>query len=178
PYIEFYDEDFPWRYTPAKPGAHHRLRPWIMLVVLKQAEFEDGKNILGKPLPFINVLKEKTLPAPDDLWAWAHVHVNRSLNGNATATTSSNADAIVGQLKSVLAADPDLASSRIICPRQLEENTTYHAFLVPVFEGGRLAGLGRDLAAGLTATKSAWGARSSRGVASISSLAVQHGICR
>lgn len=157
PYIEFYDEDFPWRYTPAKPGAHHRLRPWVMLAVLKQEEFEEGKNILGKPLPFINVLKESTLPLPDDLWAWAHVHVNRSLNGNSAATKSTDAAAIVNQLKSVLAEDPDLASSRIICPRQLEENTTYHAFLVPVFESGRLAGLGREFPAGLTATKSAWG---------------------
>ena len=34
PYIEFYDEDFPWRYTPAAPDtALHRLRPWLALIV-------------------------------------------------------------------------------------------------------------------------------------------------
>ena len=33
PFVEFYDEDFPWRYTPAAPSAG-RLRPWITLVVL------------------------------------------------------------------------------------------------------------------------------------------------
>ena len=46
PYIEFYDEDFPWRYTPAAPDlANHRLTPWIMLVVMTEAEFTEGKNI-------------------------------------------------------------------------------------------------------------------------------------
>lgn len=159
PYIEFYDEDFPWRYTPAAPGAHHRLRPWVMLVVLKQEEFEDGKNVLNKPLSFIKILSDKTLPALDDLWAWAHVHVNRSLNGNdPKQVTDTNTDAIANSLKAVLAENPDLACSRILCPRKLEENVTYHAFLVPVFESGRLAGLGMDLPPALTATKSAWGA--------------------
>src|SRR5438445_306833 len=51
PSIEFYDEDFPWRYTPAKP-ASNRLRPWIVLVVLEEGEFRDGTNIKDKPLPF------------------------------------------------------------------------------------------------------------------------------
>ena len=43
--IEFYDEDFPWRYTPAKPDNIDRLRPWITLIVLKDVEFGNGKNI-------------------------------------------------------------------------------------------------------------------------------------
>src|SRR5262245_52222940 len=35
PYIDFYEEDFPWRYTPAAADvAKSRLRPWIALVVL------------------------------------------------------------------------------------------------------------------------------------------------
>ena len=34
--IDFYDEDFPWRYTPPPPDAStHRLAPWILLVVLR-----------------------------------------------------------------------------------------------------------------------------------------------
>ena len=33
--IDFYDEDFPWRYTPVPPGGTTlRLAPWIALVVL------------------------------------------------------------------------------------------------------------------------------------------------
>src|SRR5262249_40877060 len=48
PYIDFYDEDFPWRYVPAaSDSTRHRLRPWIALVVLKESEFVDGKNIQG-----------------------------------------------------------------------------------------------------------------------------------
>src|SRR5215216_4920104 len=34
-FIEFYDEDFPWRYSPAPPDlAKHRLTPWLTLVAL------------------------------------------------------------------------------------------------------------------------------------------------
>lgn len=157
PYVEFYDEDFPWRYTPAAPGDHNRLRPWICLVVLKADEFEEGKNVLDKPLPFIKVKSQKSLPPAEDLWAWAHVHVNRSLNGDdPQQVVDADTEKIAANLKNLLDQDPDLASSRIICPRKLEEKTTYHAFLVPVFEAGRLAGLGMDLPAGLTATRSAW----------------------
>ena len=52
PYIEFYEEDFPWRYTPAHADeAAHRLRPWITLVVLEEGEFKDGQNLKDKLLP-------------------------------------------------------------------------------------------------------------------------------
>jgi hypothetical protein len=58
PYIDFYEEDFPWRYTPAAPDSD-RLTPWIMLVVLKEDEFEDGTNSKGKPLPFFKLKEGK-----------------------------------------------------------------------------------------------------------------------
>jgi hypothetical protein len=36
--IDFYDEDFPWRYTPAAPdNSGLKLRPWIALIVLKES---------------------------------------------------------------------------------------------------------------------------------------------
>ena len=44
PYIEFYDEDFPWRYTPAAPDGAARLRPWLTLVVLKEDEFKERRD--------------------------------------------------------------------------------------------------------------------------------------
>ena len=54
--IEFYDEDFPWRYTPAAPsGDQLRLRPWIALVVLTEDEFAEAQDIAGRPLPYITV---------------------------------------------------------------------------------------------------------------------------
>ncbi|MFO7722899.1 MAG: hypothetical protein R6V49_06715 [Bacteroidales bacterium] len=33
-YIEFYEEDFPWRFSPASPSGNN-LRPWLAVLVLK-----------------------------------------------------------------------------------------------------------------------------------------------
>ena len=55
PFVEFYDEDFLWRYTPsaASPDGR-RLVPWLTLVVLEEGEFEGPQALPSKPLPFIN----------------------------------------------------------------------------------------------------------------------------
>jgi len=157
PYIEFYDEDFPWRYTPAAAdSARSRLRPWIALVVLKETEFTDGKNMAGKPLPFIELAAGVdagvVFPKPSELWAWAHVHVNVDLSNNGDMTIGP----VLQNLAQTLNTNRDLAYSRIMCPRRLEPDTPYHAFLVPTFESGRLAGLGQDVPATTVATASAW----------------------
>ena len=158
PYVEFYDEDFPWRHTPAAPDGH-RLRPWIALVVLQEGEFEDGKNVQDKPLPFIEVADAATLfPPAEQLWAWAHVHVNRSLGATDEEVVSDAGGAVAGRLRSVLEEDADLAYARLVCPRRLEAKKTYHAFAVPVFETGRLAGLGLKVDNAPHATFSAWAA--------------------
>lgn len=163
PYIEFYDEDFPWRYTPAKAkidSGKIKLRPWLALVVLKEDEFTND--------PFNNILPSITLtknpstifPAQQDLWAWAHVHVNDNVAQGEGAIGSSGgtvADAVT-KLKQILERTPDKGISRIVCPRRLEANTAYHAFLIPVFEAGRLAGLGKEIPSGLSMTEGAWGA--------------------
>jgi hypothetical protein len=156
PYIEFYDEDFPWRYsptTPAGPGGH-RLHPWIMLLVLKEDEFKDGKNIKDRPLSYITLTGDAPLPPADQLWAWAHIQVNKNIIGTDFATDNSRD--IESKLGSVLRADPDMAYSRILCPRKLEEKIGYHAFLVPVFESGRLAGLGQNLSVVTEPATFAW----------------------
>ena len=140
PAIEFYDEDFPWRYTPAAPDlAAGRLRPWIALVVLKAGEYENGTNLKDRPLPFIKVRNRTVFPPANQLWAWAHVHVNRSLHNDVSSTDMAT---VLGNLQITLNEDRDLAYSRIICPRKLAANAAYDAFLLPVFESGRLAGLG------------------------------------
>ena len=37
PFVEFYDEDFAWRYTPAAPSPDQkRLTPWLTLAVLEE----------------------------------------------------------------------------------------------------------------------------------------------
>jgi hypothetical protein len=156
-HVEFYDEDFPWRYTPAAPDATKlRLRPWIALAVLAEDEFEEGANVANRPLPFITVPDATVFPPADQLWAWSHVHVNRTLAANDAEFSSTDMAAVLPRLQAVLNENPDLAYSRIVAPRMLAENTAYHAFLVPVYETGRLAGLGLDPAGAPHATFSAW----------------------
>src|SRR3954470_6897211 len=70
PFVEFYDEDFPWRYTPAAPDlGRSRLRPWIALVVLAEGEFEEGGGVTDAPLPSIEVADFALFPPAEQLWA-------------------------------------------------------------------------------------------------------------
>jgi hypothetical protein len=157
PLIEFYDEDFPWRYTPATTDASRlHLRPWIALVVLTEAEFDEGKNVADRPSPYISVHDASVFPPADELWAWTHVHFNRSLAGGQSELVSTDMNAVLPRAQAALNDNPDLAYSRLMCPRRLIENTAYHAFVVPVFETGRLAGLGQAPDAAPHATFSAW----------------------
>lgn len=160
-HIEFADEDFPWRYSPATQDSGHRLAPWLALAVLAagddpagaDAEFTEVAPGSG-PLPAIAVRDVAALPRPDQLGAWAHVHVNGSLD--APVATDSTAVAL-DALAEVLRTDADRACARLICPRRLEPDTAYVAFLVPAFETGRLAGLGFDPALSPGALYSSWG---------------------
>ncbi|SDC91501.1 hypothetical protein SAMN04488104_100953 [Algoriphagus faecimaris] len=156
-YVEFYEEDLPWRFTPAKPVGN-KLRPWLALIVLRENEFE--KSTGGTPTPFISITNE-ALPLvfcnEKDTYALAHVHVLEDLGDNSSPTAP--------QLSQKLAQNPDLALSRVLCPRKLAytqpnpsqdyDPNTYHAFLIPAFETGRLAGLGLDTA-DVPAQKSSW----------------------
>ena len=157
PAIDFYDEDFPWRYTPAAPdGSGLHLRPWIALIVLAENEFTEGDKPEGRPLPYITVPDLSVFPPSKDLWAWAHVHFNQSLSGDPHVLVSPDMSAVLPRVQSILSANPDHAYSRLMCPRRLADSTGYHAFVVPVFETGRLAGLGNDPAGAPHATFSAW----------------------
>jgi hypothetical protein len=157
--IEFYDEDFVWRYTPAAPdGSGLRLRPWLTLIVLQETEFSEGAGAVGRPLPCITIPDPRVLPPADDLWAWAHVHFNQSVAGSASELVSPDMGAVLPRVQSIIAQNPDLAYARLVCPRRLADNAGYHAFVVPTFETGRLAGIGADPKLAPHATYSAWGA--------------------
>jgi hypothetical protein len=157
PAIDFYDEDFPWRYTPANADSTGlKLRPWIALVVLQESEFTDGQNDGKRPLSFVTVTDATVFPPADQLWAWAHVHFNQSLSSGPTELVSPDMTAVLPRVQAIVSQNPDLAYSRILCPRRLADNTGYHAFLMPVFETGRLAGLGQKPDAAPFATLSAW----------------------
>ncbi|MEP7106534.1 MAG: hypothetical protein ABI760_01105 [Ferruginibacter sp.] len=142
PYIEFYEEDFPWRYTPAKASGEKRLRPWISLIVLEEEEFERIQNKKIRGTMNIRIGAEAVshaLPIPEQSWAWAHVQVNEGtlLPNDLTDSVTRN-EKIAG----VLNNNPNLGVSRLMCPRKLKFTTKYYAFVVPAFEKGRLAGLG------------------------------------
>ena len=142
-FIEFYDEDFVWRYTPARANDK-RLRPWVALLVLKEednaAESEFTKDQRRLPLPTVTVKNAATLPPHDQSWAWAHVHTNQ---GHATPTEF---EEFLLSLHDLNHPNQDKIISRLMCPRKLDANQAYRAFVVPAFETGRLAGLGQDVA--------------------------------
>jgi hypothetical protein len=150
--VEFYDEDFAWRYTPAPPDtAAHRLKPWITLLVLKKKEFTRERKA-DRPLSSIKLAggldTKKLFAREDQLWAWAHVHLNESL-GTGHAPNLEQIDAI-------LRRNPDLGYCRLVCPRRLEADTAYQAFVIPTFEVGRKAGLGEPVADADPGLKLAW----------------------
>lgn len=161
PYIEFYDEDFPWRYTPGKEtidandATVARLQPWLALVALEEEEFTDEPFTGG--LYSIRITDEPAtvFGEPEHLWAWAHVHVNEELIPTTISPTAG-----VTQLQTKLIDNPDKAVSRILCPRKLKPNTGYHVFLIPSYKIGRLAGLGIPFTVGqggiVNALEPAW----------------------
>ena len=76
-------------------------------------------------------------------------------NGIEHATTVDPGD-VTTVMTNLISNNPDRAYSRIISPRKLETNIGYHAFLIPSFESGRLAGLGYNIPATQVATQCAW----------------------
>ncbi len=138
--IDFYDEDFPWRYSPAAPNGD-RVAPWLWLLVLEEGEFDLLSPIAGS-LPVV-LLHEGVInnafPKPQQSWAWAHTHLNFKV-----AEENSDLNAALRNAQTELSNNPNLGCSRLISPRRLKEEKGYTAFLIPAFETGRLAGLGVD----------------------------------
>jgi len=151
-FIEFYDEDLPWRYTPAR-AAGDRLRPWLALAVLEDsADGHDGEFSLNEkrqPLPSIVVTSMALLPPPAQIWAWAHVHTNESF------PNETDFEQFLASLETPDHPNADRIISRLTSPRRLKANTAYAAFVVPAFETGRLAGLGQD-PSGVFSQQPAW----------------------
>jgi len=142
-FIEFSSPDLPWRYTPSKPtiptsGSVASLRPWLSLVVLKDTEFMRlSFNGLCSPIQLTDLGEAYGVFTPhDQVYAWGHVQVNDDIvTGNSTVSDS------IATMQAMVAMDKTKAFSRIICPRRLEANTFYHAFLIPTLEVGRKTGL-------------------------------------
>ena len=140
--IDFYDEDFPWRYSPAAPVSD-RVAPWLWLLVLEQTEFDLGPPIeAGLPVVRLHEnVAQSAFPKTTQTWAWAHTHLNFKVADN----DNSDLQAALRLVQTELSKNPNLGCSRLVCPRRLKQETKYTAFLIPAFEKGRLAGLGADV---------------------------------
>jgi len=132
PQIEFDRPDFPWLFTPAKPGVGERLRPWICLVVVRRRPGVTLGRTEGSPLPVLELTNPvaEDLPDLDESWAWAHAQVT----GSATDTVTT--------LKTTIENAPARTVSRLVCPRRLDPDVAYIACVVPAFDVGRRAALG------------------------------------
>ncbi|MDL2308324.1 hypothetical protein LJC53_01935 [Bacteroidales bacterium OttesenSCG-928-C03] len=137
PYIEFWEPDFPWRYTPAA-AKDNKLRPWLALLVW-QAELckikylDDGRPYVSL---IINTDEEYHNVFPHVYNTWKSAHAQ--------------------------GVDPEEAQfSRLLARRNtgsMKTNTQYVALLVPAFETGRLRGLGyeEDVLESVIAQAPAW----------------------
>ncbi|MEM6888157.1 MAG: hypothetical protein AAF636_08465 [Pseudomonadota bacterium] len=141
PTVEFHAPDLPWQFTPGKVPGSQKLMPWLMLICVEEGTegtltvTDDGQHVLKVAPPEGRALSGTAgvLPNLAEAWAWAHVQVTGVA---AEAQLSSDA------LEELLEREPHRARSRIICPRNLSPVTPYICALAPVFEVGRLSGLG------------------------------------
>ena len=137
--IEFDDASLPWLFTPASANAEGRLRPWLVLVVVRKGPGIAVRAPRGEPLPVLEIRApakvDHELPDLAESGAWAHAQV--------TAPANATADG----LAALIAARPELSVSRLLCPRLLRPDTEYIACVVPAFELGRRAGLGVPITA-------------------------------
>jgi hypothetical protein len=128
-HCEFDRADLPWLFTPTSPEAGTgRLPPWLRLVVVPDQPLDPP---LGPGLPHQATVPIAELPPAAEAWAWAHAQV---------LGPGADDEAVAARLDP---GNPALNLARLLCPRRLAEGTAYRAMLVPTFEAGRLAGLGR-----------------------------------
>ena len=117
PYVEFWESDFAWRFTPAKADGD-RLRPWLTLVVCEPSECSVLKSSWGTDIVTFKVNEseyQNVFPSPKDIYQSAHVQVD----------------------------DDGVEICRVLGKRnaEMDSYTEYRAFLIPVFETGRLRGI-------------------------------------
>jgi hypothetical protein len=134
--IEFDTPDLAWLFTPAAPNGD-QLRPWLALIALKPDELKLP-NVAPNPLPVVEVQTMSALQDLSDSWNWVHVQVS----GDTPLTDA-------------MTSAPGNVISRLLCPRRLDPETHYQVFLVPAFEIGRQAGLGKDVS-GIATADPAW----------------------
>ena len=136
PFIEFYEEDLPWRYTPVAT-ADEDFHPWMVLIAVKESEFESIILSDATKVAMLNITSQERFneifPNKDLLSKVGHVQIESDIEVN-----KSNVD-------SLLEDNPDCGLSRILCTSKLDTGENYVALLIPSYETGRLAALGEDI---------------------------------
>lgn len=120
PFVELAAPDLPWLFTPASDDGTGRLRPWLVLVCVREQEGVSIVSQGGGALPVLRIdapaVPADELPDLDDSWAWTHV---QSLVGT-------DVDAAV-------AGDTGEVVARVMCPRRTVADAAWLACLVPAF---------------------------------------------
>ncbi len=135
PLVELRAPDLPWLLTPAGPATDpgRPLRPWLVLVVVREQDGVAVRSSPGAALPVLAVEPPADpaaeLPDLADSWAWAHVQSLVPATG----------------VEPAVLADTGEVTARLVCPRRLLPGAGWIAALVPAVEGGRLRGLGREV---------------------------------
>ncbi|MDD9206231.1 hypothetical protein PU560_07075, partial [Georgenia sp. 10Sc9-8] len=123
PYVEWHDPALPWALTPTAPQGG-RLPPFLALLCVPEGD-DDWLQAGTMPVPRALVHLPDGLPDPAAYELMAHVE-------------DPDADAPAG-------APGPRAFSRMLCPQRLAPRTRYVALVVPLYERGRLAGLGEPV---------------------------------
>lgn len=121
PYIEFWDPDFTWRYTPAAPKGD-KLRPWIALVVCDSSKCEIQNSGNGNKIVTFKITKDEypaIFPQKEDIWKAAHAQTDSGKNARFCRLLGTRREGV-----------------------PLDGNTNYTAVVIPVFEVGRRRGIG------------------------------------
>lgn len=138
PYLEFYEEDLPWRYTPlpVEKGADGKglLLPWMALIAVRQDEVTFRINGSGVRIATLNIADQQR---------YSEIFVDRDKLLHSAHVQIESAQTL-GDVDAVLRENPDCGISRVFCMSKLAPDTDYYVLLVPVFESGRLAALGQS----------------------------------
>ena len=102
--VELDRPDLPWLFTPAGADSQGRLRPWIVLVVVRK-EVAHLTSDPRRPLPVLDCPLAE-LPDLEDSWAWAHAQFAGALQTGEA-------------VEAAVASRPQQAVSRLLCPRRL-----------------------------------------------------------
>ena len=120
--VEFYDEDFPWRYTPAAPDGDRRgCARGSRWSCWREDEFDGGGRRRGRPLPFIDGRRPRPCCPPPTSCGPGRTCTSTAARPAATPSSSRPTWARCCRgCRPSLDENPDLAYSRLLCPRRLD----------------------------------------------------------